>query len=147
LHAVLCAAGFNIRWLLRMIVKKGHRPFFAPATGQRFGAHWPSIARDFYRQIVQVRRNAFSAGVKLNFSGRATYRGCAGSKLTQVFYLPCLNIGQGKGKVIAMEMLGKIRRMHSRDKVLLHEIAKRTGLSRNTVRCWLRKSQEVRKLV
>jgi IS5 family transposase len=22
-HAVLCAAGFNIRWLLRMIVKKG----------------------------------------------------------------------------------------------------------------------------
>ena len=23
LHAVLCAAGFNIRWLLRMIVKKG----------------------------------------------------------------------------------------------------------------------------
>jgi IS5 family transposase len=63
LHAVLCAAGVNIRWLLRMIVKKGHRPFFAPATGQRFGAHWPSIARDFYRQIVQVRRNAFSAGV------------------------------------------------------------------------------------
>jgi IS5 family transposase len=23
LHAVLCAAGFNIRWLLRMIIKKG----------------------------------------------------------------------------------------------------------------------------
>jgi IS5 family transposase len=23
LHAVLCAAGYNIRWLLRMIVKKG----------------------------------------------------------------------------------------------------------------------------
>jgi hypothetical protein len=23
LHAVLCAAGFNIRWLLRMIAKKG----------------------------------------------------------------------------------------------------------------------------
>jgi hypothetical protein len=23
LHAVLCAAGFNIRWLLRMITKKG----------------------------------------------------------------------------------------------------------------------------
>ena len=22
-HAVLCAAGYNIRWLLRMIVKKG----------------------------------------------------------------------------------------------------------------------------
>lgn len=23
LHAVLCATGYNIRWLLRMIVKKG----------------------------------------------------------------------------------------------------------------------------
>ena len=27
LHAVLCAAGFNIRWLLRMIAKKGISPF------------------------------------------------------------------------------------------------------------------------
>ena len=31
LHAVLCAAGYNIRWLLRMIVKKG----------------WPSWGRFF----------------------------------------------------------------------------------------------------
>lgn len=38
-----------------------------------------------------------------------------------------------------MEMLGKIRRMHLRDKLSLHEIAKRTGLSRNTIRAWLRK--------
>ena len=42
-----------------------------------------------------------------------------------------------------MEMLGRIRRMHMRDKVSLHEIAKRTGLSRNTVRRWLRTSEEV----
>ena len=28
LHAVLCAAGYNIRWLLRMIVKKRAGPFF-----------------------------------------------------------------------------------------------------------------------
>jgi len=41
--------------------------------------------------------------------------------------------------VITMEMLGKIRRMHLRDKLSLHEIAKRTGLSRNTIRAWLRK--------
>ena len=27
LHAVLCAAGYNIRWLLRMIAKKGLKPF------------------------------------------------------------------------------------------------------------------------
>ena len=37
-------------------------------------------------------------------------------------------------KVITMEMLGRIRRMYLRDKVSLHEITKRTGLSRNTVR-------------
>ena len=42
-----------------------------------------------------------------------------------------------------MEMLGKIRRMHLRDKVSLHEIAKRTGLSRNTVRNWLREPGDV----
>ena len=42
-----------------------------------------------------------------------------------------------------MEMLGKIRRMHLRDKLSLHEIAKRTGLSRNTLRRWLRAPQEV----
>ena len=29
LHAVLCAAGLNIRWLLRMIRKKGIRLYFA----------------------------------------------------------------------------------------------------------------------
>jgi len=40
--------------------------------------------------------------------------------------------------VITMEMLGKIRRMYLRDKLSLHEITKRTGLSRNTVRTWLR---------
>ncbi len=40
--------------------------------------------------------------------------------------------------MITMEMLGKIRRMHLRDKLSLHEIAKRTGLSRNTIRSWLR---------
>ena len=36
-----------------------------------------------------------------------------------------------------MEMLGKIRRLHLRDRMSLSEIAKRTGLSRNTVRKWL----------
>lgn len=40
--------------------------------------------------------------------------------------------------MITMEMLGKIRRMHLRDKLSLHEIAKRTGLARNTIRAWLR---------
>lgn len=46
-----------------------------------------------------------------------------------------------------MEMLGRIRRMHLRDKMSLHEIAKRTGLSRNTVRRWLRTPEEVQEPV
>jgi len=41
-----------------------------------------------------------------------------------------------------MEMLGKIRRMYLRDKLSLHEITKRTGLSRNTIRRWLRTPEE-----
>jgi transposase len=44
--------------------------------------------------------------------------------------------------VITMEILGRIRRLHMRDKLSLHEIAKRTGLSRNTIRKWLRASKE-----
>jgi transposase len=40
--------------------------------------------------------------------------------------------------VISMEMMGKIRRMYFRDQLSLHEIAKRTGLSRNTIRKWIR---------
>jgi transposase len=38
-------------------------------------------------------------------------------------------------------MLAKIRRMHLRDKLPMREIAKRTGLSRNTVRQWLRQGE------
>ena len=41
-----------------------------------------------------------------------------------------------------MEMLGKIRRMYLRDKMSLHKIAKHTGLSRNTIRRWLRGAEE-----
>ena len=41
-----------------------------------------------------------------------------------------------------MEILGKIRRLHLRDKKSLHEIAKTTGLSRNTIRRWLRAPDE-----
>ena len=40
--------------------------------------------------------------------------------------------------MITMEMIGKIRRMHLRDRMSLNEIAKRTGLSRNTVKKWLK---------
>jgi len=36
-----------------------------------------------------------------------------------------------------MEMIGKVRRMHSRDRKSVREIARATGLSRNTVSKWL----------
>ena len=44
--------------------------------------------------------------------------------------------------MITMEILGKIRRMYFRDKLSLHEITKRTGLSRNTIRKWVRVPKE-----
>jgi transposase len=37
-----------------------------------------------------------------------------------------------------MDMIGKIRRLHARDQLSEREIARRTGLSRNTVSKWLR---------
>ena len=43
--------------------------------------------------------------------------------------------------MITMELLGKIRRLYLRDKLSLHEITKRTGLSRNTIRRWLRSAK------
>ena len=46
-----------------------------------------------------------------------------------------------------MEMLGRIRRVYLHDKVSLPEIAKRTGLSRNTARSWLRAQGEVQEPV
>ena len=41
-----------------------------------------------------------------------------------------------------MFMVGKIRRMHFRDAMSVREIVRRTGLSRNTVRTWLRAPAE-----
>ena len=43
-----------------------------------------------------------------------------------------------------MEMLGKVRRMHARARLSTRAIAKRTGLSRNTVQKWLDVSGDVK---
>lgn len=42
-----------------------------------------------------------------------------------------------------MDMIGKVRRMRLRDQLSLSEIAKRTGLSHNTVKKWLRAPSDV----
>ena len=44
--------------------------------------------------------------------------------------------------MITMKILNKIRRMYQRDKLSLHEITKQTGLARNTIRAWLRGSEQ-----
>ena len=48
-----------------------------------------------------------------------------------------------------MDMIGRIRRLHVRDKLSEREIARMTGLSRNTVSKWLRApvAEERKKLV
>lgn len=40
-----------------------------------------------------------------------------------------------------MSMIGKVRRMHLREKKSVREIARVTSLSRNTVRAWLREPE------
>ena len=51
-------------------------------------------------------------------------------------------MSRGNG-VITMEMLGRVRRMYYRDRLSRSEIARRTGLSRNTVKKWLRAGESV----
>ena len=40
--------------------------------------------------------------------------------------------------MITMDMIGKIRRPHRRDKLSEREMARKTGLARNTVSKWLK---------
>ncbi len=45
--------------------------------------------------------------------------------------------------MIKVGTLAKIRRLYFRDKQSIKEICRQTGLSRNTVRTWLRESEMV----
>jgi len=56
--------------------------------------------------------------------------------LSQVISLPCCIFEQDFG-VITMAMIGKVRRLHFRQKKSVREIARITSLSRNTVQKWL----------
>jgi transposase-like protein len=47
-----------------------------------------------------------------------------------------------KGAII-MDMIGKVKRVHRRDKKTWREIARATGLSRNTMAKWLNEAQPV----
>ena len=67
-HAVLCAACYNIRWLLRMIIKKVGA-LFAAVAGRGFDRFAAQIASDLHLQSDQVRFHELSDGLKVNFSG------------------------------------------------------------------------------
>jgi hypothetical protein len=72
---VLCAAGYNIRWLLRMIVKKAE-PFFATVAGSgfdRFHRFAAQIKPDLERQSEQVRLDELGGGLKVDISGATRY--------------------------------------------------------------------------
>lgn len=48
---------------------------------------------------------------------------------------------QGNKEMITMNQLGKVRRLHYRDGLSLSEIERRTGLTRKTVRSWLKAAE------
>jgi len=50
---------------------------------------------------------------------------------------------QGSKEMITMKDLGTIRRMYFRDGLSLSEIERRTGLTRKTVRRWLKAAEGV----
>ena len=51
IHAVLCAAGFNIKWLLRMILKKGVKPFLRLLSGTHIDQIQKAL-HDWLRQTI-----------------------------------------------------------------------------------------------
>ena len=53
MHAVLCAAGYNIRWLLRMIVKKGLGLLLCLLQASGLTGMWEKLAEIFGRNRLQ----------------------------------------------------------------------------------------------
>lgn len=69
LHAVLCAAGYNIRWLLRMITRKGIGLFFAPAKCLWFRELEAQIASNSCHELKHAALFEWCYDLKMNFSG------------------------------------------------------------------------------
>jgi IS5 family transposase len=61
LHAVLCAAGYNIRWLLRAIVRKGVTAFLRLLPAPAVAAVVPWLAG--HRDLVAFMRPSNQAAV------------------------------------------------------------------------------------
>ena len=74
--------------------------------------------------------------------GRYASVDTGGEMVTRVLNLSCRDLRGGVHEVITMYMVGRIKRMHFRDGKSVREIARQMGLSRNTVRTWLRAPAE-----
>jgi transposase len=62
-------------------------------------------------------------------------------RIPRVIYLPCSFFEQDQKEMITMNQLGRVRRLYYRDGLSLSEIERRTGLTRKTVRTWLRAAE------
>ncbi len=56
MHAVLCAAGYNVRWLLRMIAKRGLRALLRALRATAAIAVWPEQRLGFgwWRALMRL---------------------------------------------------------------------------------------------
>jgi hypothetical protein len=68
LHAVLCAAGYNIRWLLRMIAKKGIRALLALLL---------RLLRLAKAGAISLRPGLFDGSLAHGFSLQSSSTGCS----------------------------------------------------------------------
>jgi IS5 family transposase len=60
IHAVLCAAGYNIKWLMRMILQKGIKPFLFLFFAQEIRALFENlkqIAARFQTNPINLQPN------------------------------------------------------------------------------------------
>ena len=60
IHAVLCAAGYNIKWLMRMILQKGIKPFLCLFFAQELQALFENlkqVAARFQTKPINLQPN------------------------------------------------------------------------------------------
>ncbi len=71
IHAVLCAAGYNIKWLMRMILQKGIKPFLFLFFAQELHALFENLKQIAARFQTNPINLPPETRLKMNFS-RAT---------------------------------------------------------------------------
>lgn len=77
LHAVLCAAGYNIRWLMRTIAKKGVSflaRVFAPRSGSGTDIRLARLKPTSPHHTVHHSSVRAAGGLRLDFSGATGYK-------------------------------------------------------------------------